>query len=416
MHYLIELRCLRGILSVARQANILSFNEVKALGALHSRRFSHEDHDAISSRRVDSSSNRTRTSSLRSGATTSSLSGGISERSVAKRIQDNQRIARASHGSPYASNTVRSSSAGSVSSRSSREASWYDVSFEVDSKAPSARSASTSASASVASRSSRTARHASGSPLVAGRERASHTAYEVSSSPIHGATNRSAREQSTSQGGQERESAQRMKKESLAQKARKRFRSAKAEKAFERTIGAHDRATSQPETSRPAMYEMRMGSTHRKSANMQNGDKARQSGQRSFSLASVMALPRSVSRVLAVAVVTIFAVVLLYPSCASYYQEVRQLQQLQAEYDALQTYNAEMQASIDYLNTDEGIEDYARSELGWIRDDEQTADVEGVEVTASQDSDALYAVAEGSVAAPDTWYSSVLDVVFGYKG
>lgn len=414
MHYLIELRCLRGILSVARQANILSFNEVKALGALHSRRSSHEDHNTTSSRRADSSSNRTKTSSLRSDAAASSLSGGISGRSVARQIQDNQRIARASHGSPYASNTVRPSAAGSVSSRSSREASWYDVSFEVDSKVSSARSAS--ASASVTSRSSRTARHTSGSPLVAGRERASHTAYEVSSSPIHGTTNRSAREQSTSQGGQERESAQRMKKESLAQKARKRFRSAKAEKAFERTIGAHDRAASQPETSRPAMYEMRMGSTHRKSANMQNGDKARQSGQRSFSLASVMALPRSVSRVLAVAVVTVFAVVLLYPSCASYYQEVRQLQQLQAEYDALQTYNAEMQASIDYLNTDEGIEDYARSELGWIRDDEQTADVEGVEVTASQDSDALYAVAEGSVAAPDTWYSSVLDVVFGYKG
>ena len=38
-----------------------------------------------------------------------------------------------------------------------------------------------------------------------------------------------------------------------------------------------------------------------------------------------------------------------------------------------------MQSQIDYLNTDEGLEEYARSELGWIRQDEHMATVEGVE-------------------------------------
>ena len=107
---------------------------------------------------------------------------------------------------------------------------------------------------------------------------------------------------------------------------------------------------------------------------------------------------------------------MLYPSCQNYYNETRQLQQLQAEYDALQEYNTQMQNQVDYLNTDAGIEDYARSELGWIRPGEHVVSVEGV--TSSTDStrsnSRVYSIPAGSVAAPDTWYSGILDVIFGY--
>ena len=107
---------------------------------------------------------------------------------------------------------------------------------------------------------------------------------------------------------------------------------------------------------------------------------------------------------------------MLYFPCQNYYNETRQLQQLQAEYDALQEYNTQMQNQVDYLNTDEGIEDYARSELGWIRLGEHVVSVEGVtpSTDTSRSNDRVYAIPAGSVAAPDTWYSGFLDVIFGY--
>lgn len=177
-------------------------------------------------------------------------------------------------------------------------------------------------------------------------------------------------------------------------------------------MGAEERAKVAEEGSRPALYNMRMGASQRKSTRMQNDERA---SCRSFSLP----VPRFLASHMTGALVTLAAVtlacVMLYPQCANYYNETRQLQQLQAEYDALVSYNQQMQAQIDYLNTDEGVEDYARSELGWIRSDETVVAVEGVEPSNTADDSsnrAPYSVTD--VSAPDTWYSGVLDFVFGY--
>ena len=173
----------------------------------------------------------------------------------------------------------------------------------------------------------------------------------------------------------------------FAKEIRKRFRTAKADRAFEKAIGARERATAEDQTSRPALYEMRMGASQRKSTRMQNEGKER------ATRGSVLSLPLSIlsslsshatGLVVTVAAV-VFACVMLYPSCASLYNETRQLQQLQAEYDALESYNQQMQGKIDYLNTDEGIEDYARSELGWMRSGETMVSVEGVEASPSDE-------------------------------
>lgn len=116
------------------------------------------------------------------------------------------------------------------------------------------------------------------------------------------------------------------------------------------------------------VYDMRMGSTQRKSVrSMAEGE----SGKHGFSLPFAMPFTGSISawatRGIVSLIAVVFAVTMLYFPCQNYYNETRQLQQLQAEYDALQEYNTQMQNQVDYLNTDEGIEDYARSELGWIR-------------------------------------------------
>ena len=204
----------------------------------------------------------------------------------------------------------------------------------------------------------------------------------------------------------------------------KRFRSAKAERDFDRTIGARERKAQEDaqraQSSRAAVYEMHMGATHRKSARMQNHD-GKKSGFGGFGFSlpfnlSAGALSAAAARGIVALAVVVFAVFMLYPSCQNYYVETRQLQQLQAEYDALNSYNTQMQSQIDYLNTDEGLEEYARSELGWIRQDEHMATVEGVEssVEGSTQSSTTHSPFNEDIPAPDTWYSGVLDVFFGY--
>ena len=218
-----------------------------------------------------------------------------------------------------------------------------------------------------------------------------------------------------------RRSAQRKQNESFSHEIRKRFRAAKADREFDRTIGARERARARAEQqeqgSRAAVYDMRMGSTQRKSVrSMAEGE----NGKRGFSLPFAVPFTGSISawatRGIVSLIAVVFAVTMLYFPCQNYYNETRQLQQLQAEYDALQEYNTQMQNQVDYLNTDEGIEDYARSELGWIRPGEHVVSVEGVTPSTgtSRSNDRVYAIPAGSVAAPDTWYSGFLDVIFGY--
>ncbi len=209
-------------------------------------------------------------------------------------------------------------------------------------------------------------------------------------------------------------------REGFLESTRKKLRSAKADRQFDRTVGARERAAAQREQaqgSRAAVYDMRMGSTHRKSARMAEEEGAKRRG-----VSLPVSFGRSISawgmRCVVGVAAFVFAAVMLYPSCQSLYNETRSLQQLEAEYDALQTYNTKVQAQVDYLSSDEGIEDYARSELGWVRPDEHVVTVEGV--TSSEDSThsgkRLYAITSGSIKAPETWYSGFLDVFFGYGG
>lgn len=230
-------------------------------------------------------------------------------------------------------------------------------------------------------------------------------------------------EEDQRQSGRSR-ATQKAEKESFTQRMRKKFRSAKAERDFNRTIGARERKAqtdaANAQASRAAVYEMRMGATHRKSARMQDGGKANAKfGFGGFGLPfslPVASLSAAATRGIVALAVVGLTVFMLYPSCQNYYTETRQLQQLQAEYQALTEYNAQMQSQIDYLNTDEGLEEYARSELGWIREDERMATVEGVKssVDGSTQANTTYSPLNEEIPAPDTWYSGVLDVFFGY--
>lgn len=208
--------------------------------------------------------------------------------------------------------------------------------------------------------------------------------------------------------------------DSLVSEMRHKMRSSKADRQFNRTIGRQEANKSNQEQSgsRAAVYEMKMGREHRRSAQMQE-----RSGQaRTSSRGGVADLfvRFNFMRIGVMALLLFGALALfVYEPAANWYNETRSLQQLQAQYElTAENYN-HVKADVDYLSTEEGMADYAHQQLGWVRSGEHSVNVKGLS-SESEDTSATtsvtQALSQGTVQAktPDTWYSGVLDVVFGY--
>jgi cell division protein FtsB len=108
----------------------------------------------------------------------------------------------------------------------------------------------------------------------------------------------------------------------------------------------------------------------------------------------------------------VFAAVMLYPVAREYYLVKRENDRLTAEYQAVIERNNRIQQQIDELQTPEGIEDRAREEFGWVREGEEAVNVTGLNV--SESSTVLpAAVGVGSIKAPESWWTRLLDEFFG---
>lgn len=156
-----------------------------------------------------------------------------------------------------------------------------------------------------------------------------------------------------------------------------------------------------------------MGHTHRKSARMHSeSERAKRSRGMSLPRSSGVTVRLGAVALAFAAIALAFAFV--YPAAKDSYVAMRAQAQLQAEYDALLERNQTIQANVDRLSTDEGIEDRAREEFGWVKSGENAVNVYGLSEEEGDSSSSLSAdVTAGSVPAPQTWYSSVLDPLFG---
>lgn len=106
----------------------------------------------------------------------------------------------------------------------------------------------------------------------------------------------------------------------------------------------------------------------------------------------------------------IVAVAVLYPIGCTYYQALRQEQTLQAELDAVNQRNEQIDAENKQLETDEGVENQAREEYGWVKDDEKATVVVNSGDSGSGD---MPSQVDGSkIEPPHTWYYDILDIVF----
>lgn len=192
----------------------------------------------------------------------------------------------------------------------------------------------------------------------------------------------------------------------------------KADRLFFKQFGA-DEPTPSPHASRAAVYKGEMGKAHKRAfSDLESGRAVSSSDARRSSARSAKA-PRTSTPPLAVfagiAACLVFALVLLYPAAQTYYLETREQSRLQAEYDALSARNEAIESQLEYLKTDEGIEDAAHKELGWVYDGQVAGVVRGLGDDKGTAQEELIAqVKSGSVPAPETWYSPMLDVLFGY--
>jgi len=215
------------------------------------------------------------------------------------------------------------------------------------------------------------------------------------------------------------------KQKSAAREERKRQRTkARADKMFDRQVAisqSRDHAAEPEGAPRAALYEGKMGSTHRKSARMQRVSEA---GPVSAKInpagwfSNIPLSPRALrvtTAVLCVALVAIF----LYVPAQQYYQAQREHDRLVAEYSIVEERNNAIDFENDSLASNAGMEDAVREKYGYIKTGEETAVVTGLSEDTLEDihgaSDVEGNVLSSSVKAPEEWYTPFLDAFFGVE-
>lgn len=94
------------------------------------------------------------------------------------------------------------------------------------------------------------------------------------------------------------------------------------------------------------------------------------------------------------------------------YTQIRNTEKAEAELALVQARSEKLSANVSALKTDEGIEDKAKDDYGYVKQGEGAAHVSGIE---TQDSTKLLEYVDSNkVTAPDTAISKILDPIFGY--
>ena len=231
------------------------------------------------------------------------------------------------------------------------------------------------------------------------------------------------------------------KQKSAAREERKRQRTkARADKMFDRQVAisqSRDHAAEPEGAPRAALYEGKMGSTHRKSARMQRVSEA---GPVSAKInpagwfSNIPLSPRTLKVATAVLCVALVAVFLYVPAqqyyqaqrehdrlvpAQQYYQAQREHDRLVAEYSIVEERNNAIDFENDSLASNAGMEDAVREKYGYIKTGEETAVVTGLSEDTLEDihgaSDVEGNVLSSSVKAPEEWYTPFLDAFFGVE-
>lgn len=165
---------------------------------------------------------------------------------------------------------------------------------------------------------------------------------------------------------------------------------------------------------RAAVYKGEMGSSHRRSSRMQQKESGA-SGRVKMPEAKAPFFTRAPFIVTCATVLCLgLGAAFLYGPAQQLYQDIRERDRLAAEYEAVTERNAAIEASVDALSTEAGIEDAARTQLGWVHEGEHAVSVSGLD-EKDEASEFRGNIVSEDITAPDTWYSDLLDPLFGVE-
>lgn len=190
----------------------------------------------------------------------------------------------------------------------------------------------------------------------------------------------------------------------------------KAGKKFDRQFGGSD-APMESAGPRAAVYKAEMGSSHKHAARLQVTREQQSHGRSSMGAGfaeRLHALKSSKAAVAGLAVVgcLVFGCVFLYQPTQQYYQSIRAHARAEAEYAIIQERNEELANHIAYLSTDEGMAQAAHEQYGMVKRGENSVAVNGVH-DSKDDLELSTAIYAHTTPTPETWYSPILDPIFG---
>lgn len=110
-----------------------------------------------------------------------------------------------------------------------------------------------------------------------------------------------------------------------------------------------------------------------------------------------------------------FALWSYYPVAKQQYITTREKERLEIELAMVKERNDHLQGEIDRLQTPEGIEDYARNDLGWVKKGEDSVIVEGLKNNEDPSTGVGWRVSTNDIELPETAWTRFLDMIFGIK-
>lgn len=197
---------------------------------------------------------------------------------------------------------------------------------------------------------------------------------------------------------------------------------ARAERMYSKQFsGASTASTVEEGAPRPALYETKMGSSHRKSARMQRSSAAAPAIAKVDPSGWLAGMNISTRALVAATIVVCAALVcmFLYVPAKQYYQAQREHDRLTAEYSVIEKRNDTLDVQNDILASDAGLEDAVRQKYGYVKAGEETAVVTGLSDAATDTSrgteNVEANVLSSSVKAREEWYTPLLDAFFGVE-
>lgn len=203
------------------------------------------------------------------------------------------------------------------------------------------------------------------------------------------------------------------------EKRRRDRAKSRADKLFDRQFASTANAAQPENAPRAALYEGKMGPSHRKSARMQKASTATPQSAKvnpSGWFSNINISPRLL-KVGTAALCLVLTAVFLYIPAQQYYQSVRERDRLAAEYAQIEERNEALNTQNNALSSTAGMEDAVRQKYGYVKSGDETAIVSGLSddtVDAARKRENVEAnVLASSVKAPEEWYTPYLDAFFG---